>query len=387
MEKICLALLSSSLLRNPRSSAAVVDTTGNFDVLRLYSFILARLQDDSELLDAMKRAMGAESVSAEDVAARSLDRVNIMRAFDLVGVMEAVGEVRDELQGQHHEEKADNPKKSSQEGQREDLLSEETPHEEIPELEKELPKRTFVADSDDEGEEMLFNDEPAVSIPTNHPPVEVLPTEAQDEILFVDGSADQRDSTSHPPPVAINLQIQPAEPEQSRSIPDSAPTKPTFLLIDNLAHVISPLLQKNHAQAQALTSSFMLTLSHLTRNYNLQTLLCNPSVPPRPPTKKANPNEETRRQPPPPPSIFASNKSVPALVGILSPYLDLSLLVERMPRRKMDARAVYTDGEAVQRVKRAVEMVDVIEVMSDRWGGRSGGWGTFVCGERGVKDA
>ncbi|KAJ4360939.1 uncharacterized protein N0V89_001508 [Didymosphaeria variabile] len=245
--EICLALLASSLLKDPHSSTAVVDTTGNFDVLRLYSFILARLQDDLELLNAMRGAMGAGSVSAEDVAAKSLDRVNIMRAFDLVGVMEAVGEMRDELRGQHLEEKGDNAVKLSQ-GQRAELPSEAMPHEEILEPEENLPKRTFVADRDDEGEGMLFDDMPAASTPANHPPAEALPTEERDEILFVDGPADQRHNTSHPPPVATNPQVQRAESEHVQSAPNSIPTKPTFLLIDNLAHVISPLVQKNHAQ-------------------------------------------------------------------------------------------------------------------------------------------
>jgi hypothetical protein len=100
-----------------------------------------------------------------------------------------------------------------------------------------------------------------------------------------------------------------------------------------------------------------------------------------------NPNQEDR-QPPllPAPSVFASNKNVPALMGLISPHLDFSLLVERMPLRREDARAVCADGEVVKRVRKGVEMVGVVEVMSDRWGGRGGGWGTFLFGERGLRD-
>ncbi|KAL5441862.1 hypothetical protein PMIN06_009213 [Paraphaeosphaeria minitans] len=385
--EICLALLSSCLLDNPHASAAVVDTTGNFDVLRLYAFLLAGLQGDAGVLRGLKEAVGMGELSAEDVAAKALDRVKIMRAFDLVGVMEAVGEVRDELEGQNLQ--------GGNEGGCEVSVSEarvEMPVEDVqrrrdaePEREKDMPKRTFVADSDEE-EELLFDDNPAAPTSKDMITTEALPTEEHDEILFVDGPADQRDDTSHRPAVVPAPQAQPTVTAQPPWKRDPTPARTAFLLIDNLAHVVSPLLQKDYAQAQALTSSFLLTLSHLTCNHTLHTLLSNPSVPPRPPLKTPNPNQENRQQPPPPPSIFASNKNAPALMGLLTPYLDLSLLVEKMPRRKVDARAVYKDGEVVKRARKGVGMIGVMEVVSDRWGGRGGGWGTFVCGERGVRD-
>ncbi|KAF2449770.1 hypothetical protein P171DRAFT_480835 [Karstenula rhodostoma CBS 690.94] len=382
---ICLALLSSSLLEDPHSSAAVVDTTGNFDVLRLYVFILARLQDDAGLLRAVNVALGMEGMGAEGVAAKALDRVNIMRAFDLVGVMEAVGEVRDELEKRNLQGLEEHGGGVSVGGSQADAPLEKVQEERDSEPQKDVPKRTFVADSDEE-EEMLFDDEPAVPTSMDFATTEELATEEQEEILFVDGPADQRDDTSHPPPAVTTPRAQSAETEKLPSKTDPTSAKTALLLIDNLAHVVSPLLQKDYAQAQALTSSFLLTLSHLTRNHKLHTLLSNPSVPPRPPPKKVSPDQGNRQQPPPPPSIFASNKNVPALMGLLSPYLDLSLLVEKMPRRKVDARAVYADGEVVKRVRKGVEMVSVMEIMSDRWGERGGGWGTFVCGERGIGD-
>lgn len=380
---------------------------GNFDVLRLYAFILARLQDDAGVLRSLTDAMGMDGVSAEVVAAKALDRVNIMRTFDLVGVMEAVGEVRDELEGRNlqvgNEEGGVGSVGEPQVNGPLEEVQKEQDREPENEKQKEVPTKTFVADSDEE-EEILFDDEPAISTPTNVAMTETLPTEEQDEILFVDGPADQRHDTSQPPTVATTSQIQPTDTEQSPSKMNPTLAKTAFLLIDNLAHVISPLLQKDYAQgkqlftlslgsvltqnkAHALTSSFLLTLFHLTRNHTLHTLLSNPSVPPRPSPKTTNPNQENRQyRPPPPPSIFASNKNIPALMGLLAPYLDLSLLVEKMPRRKVDARAVYADGEAVKRVRKGVEMVSVVEVMSDRWGGKSGGWGTFVCEERGIRD-
>jgi hypothetical protein len=49
----------------------------------------------------------------------------------------------------------------------------------------------------------------------------------------------------------------------------------------------------------------------------------------------------------------------------------------------MDARIHYSDtGESGK--KRGVEMVGVLEVVSDRWEGRSGAWGTFCEGKDGI---
>lgn len=71
---------------------------------------------------------------------------------------------------------------------------------------------------------------------------------------------------------------------------------------------------------------------------------------------------------------------------MLTPYLDLSLIVGRMPRGKNDAKAVHVDGEMVRRVRAGVKMVNVVEVMSDRLGSRGGSWGAFLHDERGIRD-
>ncbi|KAF1971914.1 hypothetical protein BU23DRAFT_581160 [Bimuria novae-zelandiae CBS 107.79] len=391
--EMCISLMADSLLRDAGAMAAVVDTTGNFDVLTLYAFVLARLQDDAALFGSLLESVGIQASSVEDVAAKVLDRVKIMRAFDLVGVMEAVGEVRDELEGILPRE-GEPPKpggshqdlpseKDLNETSQEEILLEEPSREENVERPKEMPKRTFVADSDEE-DELLFDDEPVLPMSTALPPPNAPPA-VEDELLFFDG-ADERIPVSSPPWDSPSQ----SDPETPINVLSNATlsSKPSFLLIDNLAHVVTPLLRKDYIQAQNLTSSFLLTLSHLTRTHALHILILNPAAPPRPQSTKAseNPNKERRQQPPPPPSIFSSNHDVPALMGMLVPSMDVGLLVGRTPRGKNDARAVYVDGEMVKRVRPGVKMVSVVEVVSDRWGGRVGEWGTFVCGERGVRD-
>lgn len=65
--------------------------------------------------------------------------------------------------------------------------------------------------------------------------------------------------------------------------------------------------------------------------------------------------------------------------------------MSQMPRKKMDAKVFYRDegggnGTRGVRKMRGVEMVCVLEVLSDRWEGRVGAWGTFMESEEGVRD-
>jgi len=133
---MCKALLVDALLTYPECTAAVVDATGEFDVVGLYTAMLERLKKDP-------KALGEKEM--ESVAAGMLERVKIMRVFDFVGVREAVGEIRGGLEGRG---------KNDGEGRM------GTPKQPTPEpLTPEVVKRTVVADSEDEedDEEMLFD--------------------------------------------------------------------------------------------------------------------------------------------------------------------------------------------------------------------------------------
>ncbi|KAF2249099.1 hypothetical protein BU26DRAFT_312056 [Trematosphaeria pertusa] len=353
--ELCLTFLTNCLLQAPTSTAAIIDTTGNLDILRIYTLIVSRLQADSSLLNSLRGTSSLEGVSTENVAAKVLDRVKIMRVFDFVGVMEAVSEIRDGLEGRRppaEKDEIESVKKIEKE--------DEAP--------PQPPRRTVIADSEDEedDDEMLFDNEAAalaqsVALPASQPNVQPqLPDPAHED-------------------------------EQERGLEE----KISFILIDNLAHIINPLLKKDHVQGHALSTSFLLTLSHLTRTHALYTILFNPTSPPRPPPPNTSnqpaPPHQQQQQPPQSPSIFSSNKVVPALGNVLSPYLDLHLLVSRMPRRKADARAVYADGgagiEGVRGLRhQSVKTVDVVEVVGDRWSGRVGAWGAFAEGEKGMRD-
>ncbi|ORY12493.1 hypothetical protein BCR34DRAFT_296971 [Clohesyomyces aquaticus] len=344
---LSLSLLASHLLDHPTSTAAVIDTTGNLDVLRIYATLASRLRktppQQSDVID---------HADAEDIAAKILDRVKIMRVFDLEGIVEAVGEIReglDQVPTPPMNERLEDPPRPTEEP-------------------KKISK-TVIQDSEDEEDE-------------------------EDEMLFE--SAPKSQSPPNPdaaPPLS--------EPVKGLDKEGAGPQgKVGFVLVDNIAHVISPVLKSNYIHANALLTALLQRLTHLTHTYSLITILLNRASIPRAPTQPSSttpstskPSFQPQPQVPPqqsiaPPSIFASNLAVPALGNVLPMYLDMHLLVSKMPRGKADARAWYRDagdvrsggggGSAGRGVVKRLQMVSVVEVLSERVEGRVGDWGVFV---------
>ncbi|KAK5125325.1 hypothetical protein LTR85_000434 [Meristemomyces frigidus] len=137
-----------------------------------------------------------------------------------------------------------------------------------------------------------------------------------------------------------------------------------LLIIENITQLAAPLLKNNHAQGQALLTSFMRSLSHLTRANNLCTLLLNNT------TTYAQAKEES-------PSIFSSCAARPALGKTFQYALDVHLLLHVVPKTAADARAVY-GGDQHKRQRQRAEMVSVVEVLQDRRWGRVGRWAPFA---------
>ncbi|XPT04199.1 hypothetical protein M3J09_013280 [Ascochyta lentis] len=303
------SLLLDTLTQHPASIAAVIDTTGNFDVVGLYARILKRGRaaadaSASASASAKEHRSTDEKQDQESNAVKTLDRVRIMRVFNLEGMGEAVAEVRGGM---------------SVAGVRE-----ESPV---------LRRRTEVADSEeeeeDEDEEMLFD------VPGS---TEREAPSASAHLRSRTGSSGQRTGNRQPPPLKVK-----------------------FLLVDNLAQVLVPLLKKDSVEANAAATTLLATLSDLTRTHNLHTLLLNPfTTPPTtwpihttpPPTTTTSTTPAPQQQnhgfnPPPPPqgpSVFSSQRNVPPLLGLLSRYVDTHLLLSSLPGGKLDARVYY--GEA-----------------------------------------
>ncbi|KAH7402337.1 hypothetical protein DE146DRAFT_463010 [Phaeosphaeria sp. MPI-PUGE-AT-0046c] len=360
--EVCRMILVDSLLKYPDGMAAVVDSTGDFDVLGVYTGLLERLRRGTEDFEKMKMK---EEDTVEEVAARALDRIKIMRVFDFVGVREAIGEIRDGLErGEVHDHKTKELRREPHQ-----IVSKPaTPKRPTPEplTPEPQPRRTAVADSEDEDEdeEMLFDT--------------IAPSQAVQKAEPSPKPDIQHPSThTNPEPESSEEATQPRTPIKC-------------ILIDNLAQVLNPLLKKDYIQANALSTPFLHSLAHLTRTHGLHTILSNPATALRAhsPTRQSSPNmpgqlipppppQQNKPLPPPPPSVFASNALVPALSSVVARYVDVGVLVSQVPKTKMDAKVYYREGnEGVKRL-RGVEMVGVVEVVSDRWEGRVGAWGVL----------
>lgn len=269
--EIAQDFLVSQLLSSPEATATVVDTGMSLDVRRLHRAIVARLKD---------RVKG----DAAEKAAGMLERVNVMKVFDFVGMTEAIGEVRDRLAGRDSQ-----PMKSA-----------------AAEDGKTRAPRGTVGDSEDEAS----SDEEQGDIPS---------APANPGLVF--SSASDINATT---------------------------TQPHLLIIDNIAQVTAPLLKANYTRGQALLSSFMRSLRHLTQTHSICTILLNGV------SSYSNTKDES-------PSIFSSCALQPALGRAFAYAVDVHLLVHQ-----------------VARAAGGREKVSVVEVLQDRYAGRSGRWAAFT---------
>lgn len=186
----------------------------------------------------------------------------------------------------------------------------------------EQPPRGTVADSQDDEEEMLDSPTPSVLRP----------------------------ATVHALPV----------PTTNRSN--------GLLIIDNITQLAAPLVKSNHASGQALVTSFMRSLAHLTRTHSLCTIVMNSTIS----TKTTNYKEES-------PSAFSSCSVRPALGKTWTHLVDVHLLVHQMPKKERDAKVLYGG----QRADGVIEMVSVVEVLQDGYDGRVGKWAAFSVSDDG----
>lgn len=167
-------------------------------------------------------------------------------------------------------------------------------------------------------------------------------SEDEDEML---------DSPSPPPNIQANLV---PEGTSDHKVPKN------LLFINSISQVAAPLIKNRHVEGQALLTSFMRSLNHLTTTHRLCTILLNDTIP------KTNYKEE-------PPSAFAACAVRPALGRSFEHMLDTHLLVHRSLTRNSE--------ELVG------DLVSVVEVLQDRNGSSLGQWSAFMVDDSGsIKD-
>jgi hypothetical protein len=181
-------------------------------------------------------------------------------------------------------------------------------------------------------------------------PTQIPKPEVQAPRGTVGDSEDEDEMLDDPSPIVRKAPVK--LPEDVSSQPSTG-----LLLINNLDQLATPLIKTNHAQGQALLTSFMRSLSHLTKAHGLATIIISST------TSFANAKEE-------PPSAFASCKQRPALGKSFTHLLDTHLLLHQA-QESNEARG-KRDGP-----------VSIIEVLHDRNGERAGRWAPFTIDEGG----
>jgi hypothetical protein len=182
---------------------------------------------------------------------------------------------------------------------------------------------------------------------------------------------DEEEMLDAPTPLSKSV---PPSPKDAHTQTDADDDSSHLLIIDNITYVTSPILKNSHVQGQALLTTFMRSLAHITRRNNVCTIIHNTAVT-YSNTDASNNNNNNSTTAEPTPSIFASCALRPAL-GKTFPYLlDLHLLLHRLPISAADAKAVYAAHGALPKPEN--RLASVLEVMHDRYGDRVGHWAAF----------
>jgi hypothetical protein len=167
----------------------------------------------------------------------------------------------------------------------------------------------------------------------------------------------------------------PPSPKETGNYIDAEARSSHLLIIDNITYVTSPILKNNHVQGQALLTTFMRSLAHVTRRHDICTIIHNTTVTYSNINNNTSNNINNPATPELTPSIFASCALRPAL-GKSFPYLlDLHLLLHRLPISASDAKAMYAAHGAIPIQEH--RLASVLEVMHDRYGDRVGHWSAF----------
>ncbi|KAI9720838.1 MAG: hypothetical protein M1812_002677 [Candelaria pacifica] len=174
--------MNSSTRKNNNGLVAIIDTTGFFDVGKLFEGVVERLRtedtttlrkgsgvcssgiddeeeendddDDGEKEDDGEETDGSEEMKVQEKAKRLLDRVLYMRILDFVGLVDAVKEIRDMLEGKSGNSKEGDVESQDEEGVKEtEKDTEKKTEKENEEVESLLQRGggdEEIADSEDE---------------------------------------------------------------------------------------------------------------------------------------------------------------------------------------------------------------------------------------------
>ncbi|KAF5873277.1 putative fasciclin domain family protein [Botrytis fragariae] len=337
-----------------KPKVVVIDTTGSFNLPLLVKILRSRLlkrryemrsKDDitMNLNDGQNTDESVEIDTQKEVNAL-LELVAISRVFDIEGLWEVLSEL----------------------GQPNDLSRNDGGDQEIPIT---IPSRTS-------------NPVEGKAEQLHKIPDEICDSEEEDIEL-----------TPPPPPP-----VKPTAP-----LPSSTETTPEILIIDSMHHLISHLFTHSEkVSAHNLLSLLSRTLHTLTHTQNILTILHNTTIS----TKSNFTTQQPSRQPPPPnlhphppppptiQSIFTSTAQKPSLGRIFDDFLNLHIMISKLPKKREDAEIFYCrDGTTSHFGNEDVACSFVFEVLRDecpvlggdrklgrRFGDREQRWGFLRWG-------
>ncbi|KAF7915220.1 uncharacterized protein EAE98_011305 [Botrytis deweyae] len=346
-----------------KPKVVVIDATGSFNLPLLVKILRSRLlkrrremrsRDDSTMnINSGHNADESTEIDIQKEVNALLELVAISRVFDIEGLWEVLSEL-----GQPH-----------------DLSRNNGDDQEIPTI---IPPRT--------SKPVEGKAEPLHKIP--------------DEIC--DSEEEDIELTPPPPPPSPPPPVKPTTPT-----PSSTETTPEILIIDSMHHLISHLFTHSEkVSAHNLLSLLSQTLHTLTHTHNILTILHNSTLPtkshfaiPHPSRQPQPPHPHPHPPPPPPPtiqSIFPSPSQKPSLGRIFDDFLNLHILISKLPKKREDAELLYCrdDNTFTSRVgNEEVAYSFVFEVLRDecpvlggerklgrRFGDREQRWGVFEMG-------
>jgi len=303
-----------------------------------------------------------------------LERLQIMRIFDVEGLMDAVAEIEGQCcraAPRYHDEQGvsgsmtnyRNDSSASRTGEDQEHIS-------VSSQPTTLTQRSYLDDvvvSEIDDSQGSSSDEP----------IDIFPVSKE---------------TPHAPPASIEM-ISHLQP-----VSDSKPTyqsTTTFLIVSSLQTIFSPVQASNPTRSNALLSSLFCRLKHLSSSSEtfpilgqfpshdhkqgivnvsstIKTVVFNAC------TTSKNIHCEGGR------SVFKST-TVKPLFGKIVNAVDVHYLLHLIPRTREDSRLIHEDRRIVERGKdKKGEKVDCLEVLSDRFSTGTGKFGFFTVDEKGM---
>lgn len=151
------------------------------------------------------------------------------------------------------------------------------------------------------------------------------------------------------------------EPTTTKQETVKAVNPSRLLIVNNISHVMAPIIKNDFTQGQALLTLLMNSITDITRRHNLCTIVfCAAGF-------KLVPEDETL-------SHFKSCRIKPAVGYGIGYLVDVHLYLHKLFVKKADAES---NAEGKNTRGKEKPSVSVLEIVEDREGGRKGSWACF----------